>query len=87
MSNLWQIVAKQFDVVRKMHSHFEGVHADCKDKPSDFFRRKYSELTKAQKIISYHSKTVDVKVLMASVTELLKLAKPIPSLKTLSSLA
>jgi len=73
----------------KMLRPFEGFHPDCKDKPSDFFRRKYGELTKAQKIISYHSKTVNEKALMASylVTELLKLAKPIPSLKTLSSLA
>jgi len=45
----------------KMRRHFEGVHPDCEDKPSDFFRRKYGELTKAQKIISYHSKTVSVK--------------------------
>ena len=74
----------------KMCRHFEGVHPDCKDKPSDFFRRKYGELTKAQKIVSYHSKTVNEKALMPSylsVTELLKLAKPISSLKTLSSLA
>jgi len=34
----------------KMHHHFEGVHPDCKDKPSDFFRRKYGELTKAKKL-------------------------------------
>jgi len=73
----------------KMRRHFEGVHPDCKYKPSDFFRRKYGELKRAQKIIFSHSKTVSEKVLMASylVTELLKLAKPIPSLKTLSSLA
>ena len=73
----------------KMRRHFEGVHPDCKDKPSDFFRRKYGELTRAQKMISSHSKTVNEKALMASylVTELLKLAKPIPSLKTLSSFA
>jgi len=43
--------------VAKMRRHFEGVHPDCKDKPSDFFGRKYGELKKAQKIISYHSKT------------------------------
>jgi len=75
----------------KMRLHFEGVHSDCKDNLSDFFRRKYNELTKAHKIISYHSKTVNEKALMASYlvryTELLKLAKPILSLKTLSSLA
>ena len=50
----------------KMRSHFEGVHPDCKEKPSDFFRRKYGELTKAQKIITYHSTTVNEKALMAS---------------------
>ena len=73
----------------KMRRHFEGVHPDCKDKPSDFFRRKYGELTRAQKMLSSHSKTVNEKALMASylITELLKLATPIPSLKTLSSLA
>jgi len=49
-----------------MRCHFEGVHSDCKDKPSDFFRRKYGELTKAHKIISYHSKTVNKMALMAS---------------------
>ena len=50
----------------KMDRHFEGVHPDCKDKPSYFFRRKYGELTKAQKIISCHLKTVNEKTLMAS---------------------
>ena len=49
-----------------MRRRFEGVHPDCKDKPSDLFRRKYGELIKAQKIISYHSKTVNEKALMAS---------------------
>jgi len=50
----------------KMRRHFEGVHPDCKGKPSDFFRRNYGELIKVQKIISYHSKTVNKKALMAS---------------------
>ena len=50
----------------KMRRHFEGVHADCTDKPGDFFGRKFGQLTKAQKIISCHSKTVNEKALMAS---------------------
>ena len=50
----------------KMSRRFEGVHPDCKDTPRDFFRRRYGELTKAQKILSYHSKTVNEKTLMAS---------------------
>jgi len=50
----------------KLRLHFEGVHPDCKDKLSDFFRRKYGELTKAQKIIFYHSKTVNENALMVS---------------------
>jgi len=50
----------------KKRRRFEGVHPDRKDKPSDFFRRKYGELTKTQRIISYHSKTVNEKTLMAS---------------------
>ncbi|GBL81960.1 Protein FAM200A [Araneus ventricosus] len=35
------------------------------DKPTDVFRRKYIELSKVQKCISYHSKTVNEKALMA----------------------
>jgi hypothetical protein len=41
-------------------------NTDCKDKPSDFFRRKYGELTKAKKIIFCHSKPVNEKGLTAS---------------------
>ncbi|GBN36396.1 hypothetical protein AVEN_219653-1 [Araneus ventricosus] len=37
-----------------------------KEKPTDFFRRKYIELGKVQKCISYHSKAVNEKALMAS---------------------
>lgn len=50
----------------KMRRHFDGVHPEFKNKPTDFFRRKYIELRKVQKCISYHSKTVNEKALMAS---------------------
>jgi hypothetical protein len=63
---LWLSVANQFNVPSKIARNFEEVHPGCKDKPSDFFSRNYGELTKAQKIIPYHSKTVNKKVLMAS---------------------
>ncbi|GBL74346.1 hypothetical protein AVEN_235323-1 [Araneus ventricosus] len=49
-----------------MRRHFEGVRPECKDKPTDFFRRKYIELRKVQKRILYHSKTVNKKALMTS---------------------
>ncbi|GBM02764.1 hypothetical protein AVEN_40830-1 [Araneus ventricosus] len=49
-----------------MRRHFEEVHPECKDKPTDFYRRKYIELSKVQKCISHHSKTVNEKALMAS---------------------
>ncbi|GBO41578.1 hypothetical protein AVEN_116120-1 [Araneus ventricosus] len=49
-----------------MRRHFERVHPECKDKPTDFFRRKCIELGKVQKCISYHSKTVNEKALMTS---------------------
>jgi hypothetical protein len=63
--------------------YFEGVHSVFKDKPSDFFRRKYGELAISRKIVSYHSKSVNEEALMLSYlfTELLKLVKPIPFLK------
>ena len=44
----------------------DRVHPECKGKPIDFFRRKGSELAEAQKIISYHSKTINEKALMSS---------------------
>ncbi|GBN25993.1 hypothetical protein AVEN_75358-1, partial [Araneus ventricosus] len=49
-----------------MCRHFEGVHPECKDKPTDFFRKKYIDLRKDQKCISYNSKTVNEKALMTS---------------------
>jgi hypothetical protein len=50
----------------KLRCHFEGVHPDCKSKPSDLFRGKCGEFTKAKKITSYHSDTVNGRALMAS---------------------
>lgn len=47
-----------------------GVCPECKTKEADFFRRKDGELTRAQKIISYHSKTINKKASLQAVTKL-----------------
>jgi len=60
---------------QKLAVILRGSIQDCKDKPSVFFRRKYSELKKAQKIISYHSKTVNERLLMASYLVIYRVAQ------------
>lgn len=59
----------------KMRRHFEGKHAEYDGKPTDFFKRKHEELSKAQQILTDRCKTANEKAVLASYLVSYRVAK------------
>lgn len=50
----------------KLRRHFEGTHPELREKQTDYFKRKHTELAASQTLIKTHAKTVNENSLKAS---------------------